>query len=175
MKFDVNYELMAKIGEAKTGINLRRIGKKMAILNGAMSLVSILADPTDIEQIASRILYSFSITSFQSFGMEFAFSNSQKKTANEKLKILSSRLADLDVSTDSDLLLESKRYKIKYDIDFSEGIIPKITQNKYVMVPTHNDGEVSLLQEHIVGTRNFTLSVGEPEKAKQFKLVYGSL
>lgn len=39
------------------------------------------------------------------------------------------------------------------------------------MVPVHNDwgnNERSLVQEHVVGTRDYVLSYGEPEKNKVY-------
>lgn len=172
MKINVNYELISKIGEAKIGINVHRVGKKMAFLNGVMTAVSFMITPNDPKQIAAHILYSFSLISFQSLGLELAGSRRQKEEANESLKELSCKLNDINVSTNSSLLMEAESYKTKYKINFNDGIIPKVIQNKYIMVPTRNEGEVSLLQEHIIGTRDYDLSVGEPMKAKQYRLAF---
>ena len=172
MKINVNYELLSKIGEANYGINVHRVGKKMVILNGIMSFISFILTPTDPKQIAAHILYSFSLISFQSLGVELVGSRIQKADANISLKKLASNLNDINVSTNCDLLKQAEAYSTKYKINFGDGVIPKIIQNKYIMVPTGNEGEVSLLQEHVVGGTGYDLSVGEPPKAKQYKLVY---
>lgn len=172
MKININYELFEKIDEAKNGFNVHRVGKKFAITNTLMSLLSIMLTPNDPEQIKGNILYCFSVTSLQFIGMELAMSRMQKENAIDTLKDLSSKLMDLDVHTNNELLLESKAYETIYKVNFADGIIPKIIQNKYIIVPTRNEGEASLLQEHIIGTKKYALSVGEPEKQKQYRLAH---
>ena len=47
-----------------------------------------------------------------------------------------------------------------------------LLEKKYIMVPCSDDevsNEVSLVQEHIVGSKKYTLSVGEVQKT--YKLV----
>jgi len=48
--------------------------------------------------------------------------------------------------------------------------IPDVLQNKYILIPTSDKTEVSLLQEHIIGEKKYYLSIGEPEKV--FKLAF---
>lgn len=171
MKIAINYELLSKINEAKCGFNINKIGKKMTVLMGIMSLVSVAFSETP-EQLASNILYSFTMLSLQTAGFEIIDSRVNKVRAENQLRQLVSELRDINVSTDYESLFEAENYKTKYKLSFSDGIIPKLVQNKYIMVPTYNEGEVSLLQEHVVGTRKYDLSVGEPEKQKQYRLSY---
>ena len=52
-----------------------------------------------------------------------------------------------------------------------ESFPPKIVQEKYMMVPVNNDwgnNERSVKQEHVIGTRDYALSYGEPEKKKSY-------
>lgn len=98
-----------------------------------------------------------------------------KEEAKMRLFEASMLLNDINVSTNYELLmdsyLDSKNYKIQKNDDNKRVLV----ENKYIMVPTHNpmfnnEGETqitSLHQEHIVGTRDYTLSVGLNQKNKQ--------
>ena len=84
------------------------------------------------------------------------------------LKKLVSKLNDINIATDYDLLKQSELYERKYKIEFNESKIPIIMENKYVLVPSYNyKGDVkdtSILQEHFVGSKDYILSVGSPSK-----------
>ena len=73
------------------------------------------------------------------------------------------------------MLLQSEVYDKRIKIDLNESKIPLLMQEKYVFVPAYGfDGkekEVSLLQEHEIGSRTYVLSVGEPEKQYRRVLV----
>lgn len=88
--------------------------------------------------------------------------------ASKKLKKLVSDLEELNVKTNYDLLLQSKLYDKRYKIDFNNDNLPIIKHEKYLYVPSYNfDGKIkdtSILQEHMLGSGNYVLSVGEPEK-----------
>ncbi len=93
----------------------------------------------------------------------------------EKLLEVIPMLNNINVSTNYELLLgarlDSKNYEIQKDNTDKKVLV----RNKYIMVPTHNpmfnnDGETqmtSLHQEHIVGTNEYSLSVGLNQKNKQ--------
>ena len=78
------------------------------------------------------------------------------------------QLNDLNVKTDYELLLESELYKKEYKIQVNEKKLPYIAESKYIMVPTHsfngNMTETSILQEHVVGSKKYVLSLGSPKK-----------
>ena len=83
------------------------------------------------------------------------------------------KLKDILIETDPTLLQDSYPYKTEYKVDFSS-FPPHLEQTKYIMVPVHNDwgnNERSLMQEHIIGSRNYALSYGEPEEQKVYSLV----
>lgn len=98
-----------------------------------------------------------------------------KEEAKMRLFEASMLLNDINVSTNFELLLDSeldsKNYEIQKDSDDKKILV----ENKYIMVPTHNpmfndEGETqmtSLHQEHVVGTREYSLSVGLNQKNKQ--------
>ena len=97
-----------------------------------------------------------------------------KTKSSDDLKRLRSKLKDLNINTDCDLLLESELYKKEYKIKVNEKNLPYIAESKYIMVPTYNfNGEVSdtsILQEHVVGSKEYVLSIGSPKK--EYKVSY---
>lgn len=97
--------------------------------------------------------------------------------SSNELKKLSSKLCDLNIDTNYDLLLKSYEYKRKYQIQINEQKLPELAEYKYILVPTYkyngDIGETSLLQEHIVGSKIYTLSIGSP--LKEFKLAYSKI
>ena len=175
MKIEVNYDLLEKIDEAKTGVNLNKMGRDVSFMMSIMTPVCLLTSENDLKNFAGNILYSFSLSAIHYGLIPFLFRDSKKERAKSELKDLTSKLCSMDIYTNDELLLEANNYKTKYKINFNDGILPKLKQNKYIMVPTKNAGEVSLLQEHVVGTRKYDLSVGEPEAQKQYKLSYNGV
>lgn len=99
-----------------------------------------------------------------------------EEKSRERLKMLVSKLKDLNVNTDYKLLIESELQEKKYKIHLNESKIPEIIENKYILVPTYNfNGNIkhtSINQEHIVGTNEYVLSIGSPEK--KLKLAYSN-
>ena len=172
MKIEVNYDLLEKIEEAKTGINLNKTGRDMSFMMSIMTPLCLLIHRNDLQQCIWSILYSFGISSIHYGLIPSLFRDLKKERAKDELKDLVSKLCSIDVYTNDELLLESKGYKTKYKINFNDGTFPKLMQNRYIMVPTKNAGDVSMLQEHVVGTRKYNLSVGEPEVQKQYRLSY---
>lgn len=95
--------------------------------------------------------------------------------ASNNLKKLVAQFHDLNISTDYELLLQSELYKRKYNVELKEK--PHLLESKYIMVPIyHFNGDVkdtSILQEHVVGSRQYVLSLGSPNK--EFKPAYSNV
>ncbi len=93
----------------------------------------------------------------------------------QKLKTLPSQLKQIHVKTTYPMLLESELYDHKKRILKEEGKIPALVDEKYIMVPTLNYGggktETSILQEHVIGSDLYSLSIGEPQKKMKKVLV----
>ena len=93
----------------------------------------------------------------------------------KQLKELVTSFEEINVKTDYDLLLQANLYHKDYKLDFNHEHMPIIRENKYIFVPSHNyDGSVkdtSVLQEHMLGSDGYILSVGEPEKRYRKVLV----
>ncbi|MBQ8892053.1 MAG: hypothetical protein IJ068_04230 [Bacilli bacterium] len=100
-----------------------------------------------------------------------------KDEGQEKLKKLVSDLKNIYVNTDYDLLLNSELIKRKYKVQLNENKIPELMEEKYILVPTNdfsnNIKNVSIKQEHIIGSTDYVLSVGSPKK--ELKLAYSNV
>ena len=90
------------------------------------------------------------------------------KNSSLKLKELAIMLGTINVNTNYDMLLESELYYKKSSIDYSNDNLPVLKSEKYIYVPSYGfDGSektTSILQEHIIGTKEYTLSVEEPDR-----------
>ena len=99
-----------------------------------------------------------------------------KEKSEQRLKTLVSLLKDHNINTDYNLLLQSELDTRKYKIHLNEAKIPELIEHKYVLVPTYNFNgmvkDVSIDQEHIVGSNEYILSIGSPEK--KLKLAYSN-
>ena len=85
-----------------------------------------------------------------------------------RLKDLSTKLNDIGVKTDYDMLLKSEMYEKNYKVETSSDKLVTLSQKKYIYVPSYDfngkEKETSILQEHDIGTNIYSLSVGEPDK-----------
>jgi len=99
-----------------------------------------------------------------------------KEKSIEDLKRLAILFNDLNLKTSYDLLLSSELYDKKYKIQVSDNFL-NLKEEKYILVPTINyNGEIrdtSILQEHFIGTDDYVLSIGSPEK--KLKLAYSNI
>ena len=70
-------------------------------------------------------------------------------------------------------MLSAYKYETKYNIKDSESIFPKIEEKKYIKIPIQDEywgnRETPIVQEHIIGSDSYTLSIGQPEY-KVYKL-----
>ncbi len=143
-------------------------GKKTApsytMLNIAFMYGGFLTIAYTFELIAKltlRFLYDLDIKDMKAFVSE------------QNLLELVGQLTEINVKTNYDMLLKSELYEKEYKFEHNEKTLLALTEKKYIYVPTYGfDGKeqtTSILQEHDIGTRDYTLSVGEPDK--QYRLV----
>ena len=176
MKIVINYDLMDKIAEAKQGYSLKRCVKRTL---GFMAFSSAIGIPDNL--ISGNIspdlwielsAYLACHTSF-TVALAWTFKNMSQEVARRTLKSLVSELRNHCIKCDEDSILDSKSYKTEYDFSFASSL-PIIEQRKYLNVPVRDeyfgDKEVSLVQEHIIGSREYTLSLGEPKEQKVYSL-----
>lgn len=88
--------------------------------------------------------------------------------SSRSLKKLVSQLENLNISTSYDLLLQSEVYHKKYKIEVNKEQLPHLAESKYIFVPSYtysgDKQDTSILQEHIVGSKEYILSLGSPKK-----------
>lgn len=84
------------------------------------------------------------------------------------LRDLVRKLKDVNVDTSFELLKQSELYDKKYEIKLNEKKLPELIQSKYILVPTYDYlgsvKETSIVQEHIMGSKDYVLSLGSPQK-----------
>lgn len=176
MKLIINYDLPDKARQAKTGFSLKRhskaVGTCMAFVSPLLVVDATIGDRTPLEMTA-RTLGLFLYYNLYYWLTQKARAGLEMEKANESLRLLSYKLKDIFVDTDPSLLQEVVAYKTKYSLDFESSFFPRIEQKKYLTVPVHSDWDNntrSLVQEHIIGSKEYTLAHGEPEQKKVYSL-----
>jgi len=178
MKIEINYDLIDKINEAKTGFSLQKY------LNNTLNTALFASTPGSIyytltkepEMMLENILFALTLTSLTQAIAHTSVCKINKKTSLFKLAELSKILNKNHINTDLELLLKSYIYSTNYKININEKKLPYILQEKYIFVPTYEKStikDVSLLQEHQIGTDKYYLSHGT--KTKVLKLSYNSI
>ena len=127
------------------------------------------------------IPYYIALGTFNSTWMIHIFNIIIKKfnidVANDDLIKLIRKLDDLKVDTNLELIKDSTVDSTEYRIKFYKNLIPVITQEKYILVPCYNSflddtEEKCILQEHVIGSKDYTLSIGSPSlKFKPVKVL----
>jgi len=170
MKIVINYDLLDKIRESKTGFSFNKIKNKTLFFSAINMAIETPRNITENANLENYIL-DLVIFLFIHFNVQIAphcfTTEISKKIAKQYLTILSDQLQDMFVKTDAVLLQDAHRYKTKYELDYENSKLPNILEKKYIMIPVHNDwdcNERSLVQEHIIGSNEYILSYGEPEK-----------
>lgn len=183
MKLLINYDFFEEILNAKEPVGplkiIRNNKRRWAKFNLPLYTAFNFAFGNNITQNLCLLAIQFGLLTT----IESISSLITKKICGEdfytakaivNLKKLLIQLNDLNIKTDYDLLLDSKPYKREYKIKLNEKKLPIVLESKYIMVPTYNfNGDVkdtSILQEHVVGSKKYVLSLGSPKK--QFKLAY---
>lgn len=169
MKLKINYDLLEKIKIANTGISLKKDVK--GILECSTIFTALKIPYSSYEELMTNFLVRIGANCLF-FGIAHAIlAKAIKTNAIDELKQLSRDLKKIDISTNYELLLKAYKYKTDYEFIFNEYNNPKLKQKKYIMAPVYINGEekeVSLVQEHTVGTKKYYLSYGSPKK--EFKL-----
>lgn len=180
MKLIINYDLLNRIKESETGMNLQKnIIRELKVQSVAFSMscaidLAILGKAYIFKNLLFCGIYF--VPGFVMLNaIDMAFQTNNKRRANMELILLSLRLKDINISTSLDLIKESQVYKTEYKIIKNKDKIPVIKQDKYIMIPTYNGMgdivETSILQEHNLGSKEYILSIGNPNKVLKLKPV----
>ena len=173
MKIRTNYDLMYQIALAKKGMSLQHYAKNVVKYSsfGIAFVIPILAtDGLTKEELIEQLIFFSKAYPTVYAATEVLLSPFEKRIAYRKLNELSGQLGNIYINTTSEMLMEARRYKTEFKLNF-EKFPPKLEEHKYIMVPVNNDwgnNERSLHQEHVVGTRKYALSYGEPEEQKVY-------
>jgi len=171
MKIKINYDLLTRISEAKVGMSLNKTFKEISVYTSFVAALNMFFGDTPQELLEDTI-FTFFIYSIYFSLRDLALLSLNKNNAIKDLRYLSQLLQSINVNTSYDLLLNSYKYETNYEFENEKSFFPKLIQKKYIMVPVYDNGEekeVSIVQEHVVGTREYSLACGSPNKA--YKLV----
>ncbi len=179
MKIKINYDLIDKIKESQNGVTLFKTASRNfkygIFMFSAYILLDLMLSKDDnnvllAASIGASICY-LSKTLIDNI-MNACIKDKQKLKALTDLISLTIKLKKINIDTSLELLIDSKVQKVDYSIKLNSKKIPSILQNKYILIPTYNDGEIKekyVLQEHVIGSKEYTLSSsGHPQKVLKF-------
>ena len=182
MKLLINYDFfnaIRNVNEKTNPLKVIRNEKKRYAIYFPIYLSTVLLihrhQQMNISDIMSPIIKAYGIL----IPLDFMFEMTVKKLspfemdlyaekASIKLKELTALLNTINVSTTYDKLLTSELYYKTCNIEYNNHKIPDIVSKKYIYVPSYgfdgNEKTTSILQEHIIGTKDYILSQDEPDK-----------
>lgn len=181
MKLVVNYDLInaiRNVNEPLTPLKVIRNNKvKWAKFNFPCYFAINFAGSHSVPKALGVLGFQFVWLTAAYFYNQKIFGDEYHTNSSNDLRKLVSQLDSLNIKTDYDLLLKSELYKTKYKIQLNEKKILELAQQKYILVKTYNycgdTKDTSILQEHIVGSKNYVLSIGSPKK--KYKLAYSNV
>ena len=186
MKIINDYDLIDIIDLATNGYKLPRAIKYSLKINVPIYIIISLFlqtfNETPInEKIRRALIDSMSIGLPFFILLNYFFNTiltedlSLKDKSILKLQLLALQLSKNDIKTDYEMLMESKVRQTDYKVNFNENKFPAIIQNKYILIPTYDNGKIkdtSILQEHKLFSKEYIISLGEPEQKKVLKLAH---
>lgn len=184
VKIRINYDLLEKINDSKTGLSLKRKASWMKYQMGLgllatmpfNILLSQIADANFIKETIKDILFLLTCYGVSDTAVDYFLRETNKNIAKLKLILLLGELSDININTNYELLSNAYEYDSTYKFEVNDSKIPHLKEEKYIMVPVIKDGEekeVSLVQEHVVGSKEYILSYGSPQK--KLKLAYNPI
>ncbi len=187
MKLLINYDFfdaVRNVNEKTTPLKvIRNEKKKYAILLPIYTSLALIAkqySDFDTREIISIIIRAYgnlmaldTLAEFMFKKMSYTQTDLYARKAIARLQTLALMLDDINVKTNYDMLLASELYHKTVHLDSSESNRPILVSQKYIYVPSYGfDGEektTSILQEHVIGTKEYILSQDEPDR--QYKRV----
>ena len=169
----INYDFWEHILDAKEGITpfkvVRNNKRKWARLHFPVyTLVDTLILGSLDKTIVCLAIQFGGLISVEYFAQRFYNDDAYAKVAQKDLTILAQKMNDNYIKTSYPLLLDSEYYDREWHIHINESKIPELIEKKYILVPTYvgdgNTKSVSMVQEHIVGSDNYVLTLGSPKK-----------
>lgn len=174
MNILINYDYMnavKNVNEPFTPFKIIRNNKaKFAKYHLPIYLtLDLLIVGTDLKKIFRYLALQFGLAIAMEFIIYLAAGDDLLRVKSEvDLKELVRQFKDANVETSYDLVRKSKVYDKKYEVKINENKIPELIQSKYILVPTYDYlgdvKETSILQEHVMGSKDYVLSLGSPKK-----------
>lgn len=182
MKLVINYDFINKVKQAREPFGSFKIIKNNSSAFMYMPIYTLLnlvigesTDEAILNAIQSSTVLLLFLISMDIIKYNYLGDIDREKAIND-LRRLSSQLNSFNISTDMDLLLESKIYQTEYKVYLTENNRFQFLQEKYIIVPTYNcNGNIKdefILQEHIIGSKDYVLSLGSP--IKTFRPVFSN-
>ena len=179
MKIIINYDFIDAILNAKDGGNpifrvVRQRRNTLALCFPIWLSTNLAINYDTPEIILPNMLACYAIAISIYMTADKINDNPLQQQALHRLRLLVSQMNGLGFNTDFNLLLQSEVYEKKLKIEFNEEKLPHLLQQKYILIPTYDyKGEVketSFVQEHVVGSKEYVLSLGTPSRKRQVKL-----
>ena len=182
MKLIINYDFIEAIYNAKEKFSLSKswhnnlphnlwfipFAVGLSAINGSDAYTTVQLTTMGFGLISSADILTDAIV------YKFTGDDTYEMKARRLLKELVVKLEDLNIRTDYDSLLQSELYEKHYKVDVNDGFLPKILEEKYVLVPGRffrgEMEDISVLQEHVVGSKEYVLSLGSPSKKTSRRL-----
>jgi len=182
MKLVINYDFFDAV------LNVKEEFSPMKIVRNNKRIIAFWYFPilTMLDYLSCRNLkivfqeliieFGFLIGSILFFNLVTGIDDYKNKSKSDLL-LLAVKLKNLCIKTDYDLLLNSELISKKYKININKENLFEVIESKYILVPTYdfngNIKDTSILQEHVIGTNKYVLSLGSPKK--EYKLAYSSI
>jgi hypothetical protein len=183
MKIVNNYDLIEKVNDSKGKIDLKKIIFEKIKLTlpyfflmiGVDYIPGVKSEGIDWGNLIQWITTMLGVQVLMKLGFVFARKYSTVMSADSELLRLLVKLREAGIKTDLELLKDAKEDTVEYKF-INEDARLKLRENKYILVPT-NDGfggikDVSVLQEHNIGSKVYVLSLGSPKKYAKPVRVY---
>lgn len=172
MELRVNYDFFKKINQVKntssnTRFNLmKERSKKFLYLDAPLFTMICLALGKSFLQTLAILFaeYALCMGLVNINGIidsEKYFLDRKNKNSEYELIALASKLNELDIKTDYNLLLSTELCSKKTKFVLNDYHLPDLNTTKYINIPAYNDeGDVeniSVVQEHIIGDKQYIL------------------
>ena len=180
MKIIINYDFFEAIKNVNENFSSLKIirNEKYKCLSFSLPLYFVINYFFHYPKINSLMVFPlcFSINIVNEYIKYYQnHEDKYKVKAKENLELLAEEFQKFNLKTDYDLLLKSKLYEKHLNIKLNVNNLPVLLESKYILVPTYTGNHSSInsipiLEEHIMGSKEYVLSIGKP--VKELKLVY---
>ena len=174
MQIMINYDLLETLKNSNEKFGLKKITRAYKIYwlkyhIPIFTLFDMAFSHGDVVQTIKSLPLQLSCTYFVELLVYLSSQNDRFKTVSDaRLIKLLVDLANNDVDTSYELLKQSTMYDKNYELKRDNKNHPELVQTKYFYVPVYdysgNINDLSIQQEHVMGSKTYVLSLGSPKK-----------